>query len=100
MGREWRIVYIYEQVCITCDGGIYMKVLVFLDFVVDSQYTSLLVNFCQSLCYSITEANETKNVNRPPLWRPWPIDVLSRVASERRRLKVDIGYIDRMNVCR
>ena len=26
------------------DGGIYMKVIVFLDFVVDSQYTSLRVN--------------------------------------------------------
>jgi len=40
---EWRIVHIYEQVCITYDRW-NMKLLVFFDFVMDSQHSSLCVN--------------------------------------------------------
>jgi len=47
---EWRIVYIHEQVCITCDGWN----IGFFDFVTDSQRSSLRVNLPrQSLRCSI-----------------------------------------------
>ena len=43
---EWR------TVCITYDGW-NMKVLGFFNFVMDSQYSSLVLICCQNLCYSI-----------------------------------------------
>jgi len=50
--------------------------------VMDSQYSSLrVILLSKSLLWYLRHLIETKNVNKPPFWRPWSINILSCVAS-------------------